>query len=467
MTARVTCLNMAGVLALVVCSAVCASLSEDEVLVVYNSDNAASLAVFDHYQAVRPGVRGFDLKSDLDALGVMLPAGNIGYADFVAKVRDPVRNFLATNNLSHEIVVLTLTKGIPHRIRDMGSVPNIGDSPGSVGPLFAAGNASYASVDAELTLLWQDLDSGEAGGSFDSRADNFVANPYYDTRIPITTFSRSDIDSAKQFEMIQTSEADDFGWQMFDDLPNQPSDGGDMYLVTRLDGDTIADVTASIDRAQRIRFRPQLDRIILDQNMAADLDDPSMNGDYDRTTMLLAAQQYAAVTHDTSSDFLVGANGTVGDPKAQAITGPVAVLASHGGNHGASPTLQNGFIGTFDGQLVDGAIMNTLESYNGRPFAGLLEFADQGSLAEWLKSGGTLGVGNVWEPFEFSVSDNHILVDNFLFRGLTWAEAAWSSIPGLSWQQTVVGDPLAIVPEPAGLVILAGAICLLGRTLRR
>ena len=39
--------------------------------------------------------------------------------------------------------------------------------------------------------------------------------------------------------------------------------------------------------------------------------------------------------------------------------------------------------------------------------------------------------------------DNEFLVTNFLLGNLSWAEAAWTSIPCLSWMHVVIGDPLA------------------------
>jgi hypothetical protein len=48
----------------------------------------------------------------------------------------------------------------------------------------------------------------------------------------------------------------------------------------------------------------------------------------------------------------------------------------------------------------------------------------------------------VWEPLADSVPDNRYLSRNFLRGNLSWAEAAWSAIPGLSWMQMAVGDPL-------------------------
>ena len=53
--------------------------------------------------------------------------------------------------------------------------------------------------------------------------------------------------------------------------------------------------------------------------------------------------------------------------------------------------------------------------------------------------------------FSFAVADNEILLDNFLNRGLTWAEAAWSAIPVLSWQHVVLGDPRCYRRQEAAL----------------
>ena len=39
--------------------------------------------------------------------------------------------------------------------------------------------------------------------------------------------------------------------------------------------------------------------------------------------------------------------------------------------------------------------------------------------------------------------DNEFLVTNYLLGNLSWAEAAWTSIPCLSWAHIVLGDPLA------------------------
>ncbi len=93
--------------------------------------------------------------------------------------------------------------------------------------------------------------------------------------------------------------------------------------------------------------------------------------------------------------------------------------------------------------LAPGALMNTMESYNGRAFGGYTPAFGQGSLADFIDAGGTFGLGNVWEPFSLTVPDNAQVVRNFYLGGLSWGEAAWSAVPLLSFQQIVIGDPLA------------------------
>ncbi|MEO1511304.1 MAG: GC-type dockerin domain-anchored protein, partial [Planctomycetota bacterium] len=63
------------------------------------------------------------------------------------------------------------------------------------------------------------------------------------------------------------------------------------------------------------------------------------------------------------------------------------------------------------------------------------------------------------------LSGTEWLVRNFVLGGMTWAEAAWSSIPAVSWMQIVLGDPLAmarleveVVCSPADLARRFGVL---------
>jgi hypothetical protein len=417
-------------------------LSADQVLVVYNSQDADSLAVWNLYQTARPGVLGVDLNDPA------LTAGNISYADYEAKIRNPIQQYLTDNGLASQVAVLTLTKGLPHRIEDLGSNPMAGDTPSEVGSLWSAGNATLASVDSELTLLWQDLRSGEAGGKMDSHADNMILNPYHAQITSFNSFDRSNVQDAQAFTSMSN-----VIWKMDE---GSPSATGSMYMTTRLDGATVSDVQAMIDRSANVVLDPHRHQLIIDENATGSLDnlgvfsfpsfDPGYSGDdYDDAAAQMS-MAWPRVRFDETGDFLIGIStpgAGFNDTSAVATTGAVAALATYGGNH--SNASQSGYLESWAGQLVDGAVFNSMESYNARQFGGLGGYADQGQLSQWIAMGGTFGVGEVWEPFASTVADNEFLLSNFFLGGMSWAEAAWSSLPYLSWQQLVIGDPLATV----------------------
>jgi len=151
-------------------------------------------------------------------------------------------------------------------------------------------------------------------------------------------------------------------------------------------------------------------------------------------------------------------------------TGMVAFLGSFGRNHvpGGPNRPSKDYTDTFLGQFVDGAIFNSMESFNGRSLGGVPDDKNQEQIADFIANGGSLGLANVWEPLPALVPDNEFLIQNFLLGDLSWAEAAYTAIPYLSWQQIVIGDPLAtvtLVPEPstAALVMLPAAALLARR----
>jgi hypothetical protein len=444
---------IAALLSLVVgiCPAVNAALSEDQVLVIYNSARTESSNVYDYYQARRPGVIGFDLND------ASLAPGNISYDDYIDKIRNPLRSFLATEGLSEEIAVFTLTKGLPHRIYDMDNA-TIGDNPGTVGNEFTAGDATYASVDSELTLLWQDLTTGESGGKMDSNADNSVLNPYHTATSSITSYSRVGITDAQTF-INRTSTRPGQNrlphWEML-------GGAGKIYLTARLDGRTVEDVYGMIDRGANPTYHLLQDYVLIDENAAGAFDNGSLGtpptadsayegDDYDDTyggVFGPSGWSSDRIIFDETNQFIIGATGDLTGTNAELVDverfgGRVAVLVSFGGNHNSGFADNKPYLETFQGQFTDAAILNALESFNARSFGGVGGFGDQAQIADFIAMGGTFAVGSTWEPFSFGVPDNEFILDNFLFEGLTWVEAAWSGMPYVSWQQMVLGDPLA------------------------
>ena len=93
--------------------------------------------------------------------------------------------------------------------------------------------------------------------------------------------------------------------------------------------------------------------------------------------------------------------------------------------------------------FAPGAVFTSIESFNGRDFGATGGWPGQAQASTFIKSGGTFAICNAWEPFAFSLPDNIMIVNSFILGNLTWAEAAYSSIPALSWQQVVIGDPLS------------------------
>ncbi len=424
-----------------------ADLQPNQVLVLYNSQGpdsngsgqADSLDIFQYYQLSRPGVQGFDLNDP-----TVVP-GDISYADYTSKIRDPLRDHLTANGLASEVIVFTLTRGLPHRIQDI-NLPVAGDQPSTAGNLLTSGNATYAAMDSELTLLWQRLDQGEANGTMDSFADNVVFNPYHNATGSIADFSRTRITRNKVFDNLS-----DAAWVMLEATGGAETNAGNIYLTSRLDGNSVGDVLGMIDRGKYPSYNQFQDLILIDEGLTSDgnLDNlplfdsnpiGHLGDDYDETAQLLAPLYNKVLFNEDGVFFIGRGEGYTGSGNVQIVTDDVAVLASYGGNHGGNAT---GFVQSFAGQLSNGAIMNTLESYNAKDFGDVGGFNDQGQLADFVEAGGTFGVGQAWEPFAFSLADNEVLLDNFLFGDLTWVESAWSGVPWLSWQQVVIGDPLS------------------------
>jgi uncharacterized protein (TIGR03790 family) len=59
-----------------------------------------------------------------------------------------------------------------------------------------------------------------------------------------------------------------------------------------------------------------------------------------------------------------------------------------------------------------------------------------------LAKGATASVGYVYEPYLSGTMEVAVFVARFLFEGMSLGESAYAALPVLSWQTTIVGDPL-------------------------
>lgn len=439
-----------------------AAITEAQVLVVYNSASAEGTALKNTYLAAHPGIPANHVFNLNDA---SLLVSQITYADFVSKIRNPIRNYLNSLGASElqSIISIVLIRPIPHRIWDTNNL-TVGDNPNALVAEFlppangGLADATCASVDAELVLLWQNLDAGEAGGPMDSKSDNLIDNPYHTLATEIHTFSRANIQTQKVF-------ASHFGanvtWQATGTGATLLT-SGDLYLVCRIDAPTLAAAQDSIMRALNLYANKASQIILLDAYDASlagsngfldnhalySSSDPFYAGpDYSDTRTVMQAQGWT-VRYDTTTNFVDAAEET------RSLIG----FATYGENHslfgaGENPA-GNGTYPTSGYKYARGAIFNPLESYSGRDLNGLGQHPSipQGQVADFIGAGGTFAVGNVWEPLSFAVADNEFLMQRMLVNQRTWAEAAYSAIPVLSWQHVVLGDPLgrfaAILNDP-------------------
>jgi uncharacterized protein (TIGR03790 family) len=166
-----------------------AAQSAENVAVVINDRSADSRTIGEYYASKR-GVPADNL------FHIQAPVGDeIDRAAFTYSIDRPLRALLSSRRLHDRVLYLVLTKDIPLRIR------------GSSGPL-----GSEATVDSELTLLYRSMVGSHVP------IPGTVSNPYY--------AGDGDLVDIKPFTHRDQ----------------------DIFLVSRLDGPSVRDVLALIDR---------------------------------------------------------------------------------------------------------------------------------------------------------------------------------------------------------------------------
>ena len=439
-----------------------AALTPQNVLVVVNTNSADSVAIGNYYLSVHPGAQVVNIGTTT--------SDSIVRSSFISEIRDPIRNYLSsTAGLSTQIVSIVTTRGVPYQLTD-----SVGQ--GGNYTSFSQGLTGDASVDSELTLLWQNM---VAGNSFSNAfpAHDVIFNPYFGAQTAINSFNRGNIQTNKNWTGVV-----DNGVSLFFESPSHPFTGnnawgfstkgsepvanqlneGDFYLVTRLSGYSVTDVTNSIARSLNIQVNKTTDTIVLDGTPSG----------FDYPAYHLFGTN---IIYDHASNILGNAGFTIAYSREDAAitnlpNGQRVLSYSSSGTHSPPSTpLSNNpqYINdVLQFNYAPGAIFNTYESFNGSDFNNPAH-GNQGMVADFIRQGGTLGFGHVFEPFTIAVAYEDFYLPDLLTNGLTWAEAAYGSIPFLSWENVIIGDPLAtfsFIPEPSaalnciGLVFLARVI---------
>jgi len=246
------------------------------------------------------------------------------------------------------------------------------------------GFVDRASVDSELTLLPYDRIHGNHS------LPGFLPNPYFGASLPF--------DSAT------------YG----------------MFLVGRLTAYDLTDLAASLERAQNPSPHSTAWTV---------LDDVGWR------TCDHMPEAWAAMK-DLDQKVLPDPWSTAG--WITTAPGEVIGYCSYGRNADMPPTYI--LDGTLEFTYAPGAVFNTYESYNAWSFTWTWRNG-QGLVADFLRMGGTAGLGHTWEPYCDGVANEDILFPR-LAQGYSFIEAAYMAIDYVSWMNVVVGDPLMRYPDP-------------------
>ena len=346
-------------------------LEPARIAVVINSRSAVSRSIGEYYSIQRK------IPRDNIVRIATAEAEEIDRDTFDKAIAGPVAGWLAKRRTAAPIDALVLTKGVPLRIR------------GTTGGM----TSDAASVDSELAAMRLDPGKGSAARAGPTR------NPYFGSREPF---------SATRFKM---------------------------YLVTRLDGYTFADVKALIDRSLNAR---DAGLVLLDAKSSGD----SNAGDrwLRQAAEALPEQRVLA---DFSEKVLLGAKNVIG-------------YASWGSNDKARKSRNTQL------SFLPGAIVTEYVSTDGRTFqeppasweittwenrAGFWANSPQSLSADFVRQGASGVSGHVYEPYLGFTPRPDYLLPAYIVEHRSLAESFWSSIPAVSWMNIVVGDPLCrLVP---------------------
>ena len=358
------------------------------VLVVYNSSTTAngnysditqSKDIADYAEATFVGCHKIGIPI-VDGIRSGTYGENISRADYETYIRDVIRTEIASGGWT--IYYIVLCKGIPHRIAGSGT--------------------TYSSVDCELCTLEDDFN-----GVYDpsTLSYNSGANPYYNYLLIS--------------ELCQLFVPGTYTNTVF-------SGDGVSYLVTRLDGYTVAQVKAMIDKAAN-SFVAGGAWYVFD-------DDPTKG--YDQ--MGQARTRLDALgennDYDNTNVFITTASGDV------------IAYVGHGIHHNvAPPSGATYIIDDLNFTLKNGAICTAYESYFCWSFGKHDGTASgrngQGQISDWIQIGGSGGCGYCYEPYQSGIAHEEIFMKAFV-AGFPLADAFFLSLYWMSWVSVVIGWPL-------------------------
>ncbi|HTQ08793.1 MAG TPA: TIGR03790 family protein [Fimbriimonadaceae bacterium] len=292
-----------------------------------------------------------------NVLRITCPDGEeVSEASFRASIQAPIQRELRKNRNPIDFIVLT--KGVPIRLQDEEGY--------SVDAWVMAGNLPIPPI---RRVTSDDLTR--------------CLNPYFRSTLPFS--SRR------------------FGFR----------------LVTRLDGYTVADCKALVDRS--LEARPEKGPFLFDE--AANRN----TADYGPIQQGLA--KAAQLLEKKAFDVDLQSSGAFVAPPEK-----LAGYASWGSNDADFELSIYRRL-----RFKPGALCETFVSTSGRTFEPTL--GGQSLIADLIANGATGAKGYVSEPYTFALAKPEILFDRYT-SGLNLAESFYSASQFLKWKDIVIGDPL-------------------------
>jgi uncharacterized protein (TIGR03790 family) len=338
----------------------------DQVLVVVNKQSVASREIGAYYVKRR----GIPLANVLTI--DTKPEEIVGRPQYQKDIETPTGRFLKSHGFTEKILYIVLTSGVPLRIRGNG----------------AALQNDASSVDSELALLYSKLHGAVIP----------AAGPY-----PNPFFRQRDTPFRHPFFPI--------------------------YLVTRLDGDNMADMKGLVDKALLAR---NVGKFVVDLKAR---ENNEGNG-WLRTAALLLPKDRLVM--DETATVIENVKGVIG-------------YASWGSN---DTDRKHRFLHF---EWLPGAIATEFVSTDGRSFRKPPDTweiqggwndpkktfvgSPQTLTADYIHEGASGASGQVEEPYlQYCPRPDYVLPAYYSGRNL--AESFYMGIPALSWMNVVIGDPL-------------------------
>jgi len=352
----------AGLVVSLAYAAAAEAQSAENVAVVINDASAASRTIGDYYIAKR----GIPLSN---VIHISIPeSDDVDRRTYSSAIEWPVRSQFAQYGLQDRILYLVLTKGVPLQIGGTGGE-----------------NGTFASVDAELTFTYRRMTGRQVSPI------GAVDNPYF--------LGAKEVSEARPFTHREH----------------------DVLLVTRLDGYSVEDALALIDRAA---VPERNGRIVFATQTASRI--PIVNDWISSASSRLTRQNYQ---------------------EQMVVSGAAAPLNEHplSGYFGSSPDMSTERLRT--ARFLPGSIVARLEPVDSTTFRERAKTKAVGAAGspvyagDLIRAGITGTVGFVGDPSGGTVVRPDILFPAYV-AGFNLAEAIYLAMPRLSRRTVVIGDPL-------------------------